>query len=104
MILATTNEIADKKIMDVKGLFQGSAVKSKHVGRDIGAGLQTLVGGEIQGYSDLMKKARDIALNRMVNEAEMLQANAIVDIRYLTSQVMNTASEVIAYGTAVVVE
>lgn len=104
MIIVTTNDIADKKIVSVLGLTQGSIVKSKHVGRDIGAGLKTLVGGEITGYSDLMNEARNDARNRMIKEAETLGANAIIGMRYQTSQVMNAASEVIAYGTAVIVE
>ncbi|HLR40829.1 MAG TPA: YbjQ family protein [Virgibacillus sp.] len=102
MIIVTTNEIPDKKVSLVKGLVQGSTVQSKHVGRDIGAGLKTLVGGEITGYSDLMKEAREIAVKRMTEEAEALGANAIIGMRLQTSQVMNSASEVIAYGTAVV--
>lgn len=104
MIIVTTNEIPNKQISLVKGLAQGSTVQSKHVGRDIGAGLKTLVGGEIKGYSDLMKEAREIAVKRMVEEAEALGANAIIGMRLQTSQVMNSASEVIAYGTAVVID
>ena|SRR5699024_4204609 len=104
MLMVTTNEIPGREITLVKGLVQGSTVQSKHVGRDIGAGLKTLVGGEIQGYSDLMKEARDIAVNRLIKEAEELDANAIVGMRFQTSQVMNSAAEVIAYGTAVVVD
>lgn len=104
MLIVTTNEIAGKKITSVKGLVQGSTVKAKHVGRDIGAGLKTLVGGEITGYSELMKEAREEAKNRMTEEAESIGANAIVGMRYQTSQVMNGASEVIAYGTAVMSE
>jgi len=104
MILATTNDLPGEKITAVKGLVQGSTVKTRHVGRDIGAGIKTLVGGEIKGYSDLMKEAREEALARMVEEAEKLGANAIVGMRYQTSQIMNTASEVIAYGTAVIIE
>jgi len=104
MIIVTTNDIAGKNITDVKGLVQGSIVKSKHIGRDIGAGFKTLVGGEITGYSDLMHEARDAARQRMIKEAEALGANAIIGMRYQTSQVMNAASEVIAYGTAVVTD
>lgn len=104
MLVVTTNEISGKQIIDVKGLVQGSTVRSKHVGRDIGAGLKTLVGGEIKGYSDMMEEARNIALERMTSEAEQLHANAIVGMRYQTSTVMGGASEVIAYGTAVTVE
>lgn len=104
MLIATTNEIAGKDIIEVKGLVQGSTVKTKHVGRDIGASLKTLVGGEIRGYSDLMKEARKEALERMVGEAEKLGANAIISMRYQTAEVMSTAAEVIAYGTAVVIK
>src|SRR5699024_2193357 len=104
MITVTTNNIPGKAIQEVKGLVQGSIVKTKHVGRDIGAGLKTLVGGEIAGYSDLMTEARDTARQRMEEEAQKLGANAVIGMRYQTSQVMNSASEVIAYGTAVVVE
>lgn len=104
MIVVTTNDISGKKIIDVKGFTQGSTVQSKHVGRDIGAGLKTLVGGEIKGYSDMMEEARNIAFERMVKNAEQLDANAIIGMRYQTSQVMNAAAEVIAYGTAVVIE
>ncbi|HLR70053.1 MAG TPA: YbjQ family protein [Pseudogracilibacillus sp.] len=104
MIVVTTNDIPGKKIDDVKGLVQGSTVKAKHMGRDIGASFKTLVGGEIKGYSDLMKEAREEALERMKQEAEKIGANAIIGMRYQTSQVMNSAAEVIAYGTAVYVE
>lgn len=104
MIIVTTNDIQDKKITSVKGLVQGSTVKAKHVGRDIGASFKTLVGGEITGYSDLMKEAREEAVQRMIKEAENLGANAIIGMRYQTAQVMASAAEVIAYGTAVVVE
>lgn len=104
MLTVTTEEIADKKIVSVVGLVQGSTVKAKHVGRDIGAGFKTLVGGEIKGYSDLMRDAREEARKRMIQEAEGLGANAVIAMRYQTSQVMNAAAEVIAYGTAVIVE
>lgn len=104
MIVVTTNEIANKKIIDVKGMVQGSTVKSRHVGRDIGAIFKTLIGGEIKGYSDLMREAREEAFARMVERANNLEANAIVGMRYQTAQVMQGAAEVIAYGTAVVIE
>lgn len=104
MLVVTTNEIPNKNIVETIGLVQGSTVQSKHVGRDIGASLKTLVGGEIRGYSDLMREARDEALARLKEEAEKQGANAIIGMRYQTSQIMQTASEVIAYGTAVKVE
>lgn len=104
MMIVTTNEVPGKNISETIGFVQGSTVKAKHVGRDIGASLKTLVGGEIKGYSDLMREARDEALQRMIQEAEKAGANAIIGMRYQTSQIMQTASEVIAYGTAVIVE
>ncbi|MFD2044271.1 YbjQ family protein [Ornithinibacillus salinisoli] len=104
MIIVTTNQIPGKNVVALKGFVQGSTVQSKHVGRDIGAGLKTLVGGEIKGYSDMMVEARTIAFQRMVQEAEDLGANAIIGMRYQTSQVMSAASEVIAYGTAILID
>lgn len=104
MIIVTTNDIPGKEIIEVKGLVQGSVVRAKHVGRDIGASLKTLVGGEIKGYSELMVEARGIALERMRAEAEKLGANAIVGMRYQTAEIMGGTAEVMAYGTAVVVE
>ena len=104
MIIVTTNDIPGKVIIEVKGLVQGSVVRAKHVGRDIGASLKTLVGGEIKGYSELMMEARGIALERMREEAEKLGANAIVGRRYQTAEIMGGTAEVMAYGTAVVVE
>lgn len=104
MIVVTTNEVANHQVVSVKGLVQGSTIKAKHIGRDIGASFKTLVGGEIKGYSDLMKEARDEALARMRKEAESLGANAVIGMRYQTAQVMTGAAEVIAYGTAVTIE
>ena|SRR5699024_8050596 len=104
MIIVTTNDIPGKETVAVKGLVQGSVVRAKHVGRDIGASLKTLVGGEIKGYSDLMVEARGVAIERMKKEAEKLGANAIVGMRYQTAEIMAGSAEVMAYGTAVVVE
>ena len=104
MLIVTTDEVVGKNITKIFGLAQGSTVQSKHIGRDIGAGLKTIVGGEIKGYSELMVEARTVAMKRMIKEAEKMGANAVVGMRYQTSQVMNAASEVIAYGTAVVIE
>ena len=104
MIVVTTSEIPGKQSQEAKGLVEGSTVQTKNVGRDIGAGLKSLVGGEIKGYSDMMEQARNIALKRMIKEAEKHHANAVIGMRFQTSSVMGGASEVIAYGTAVVVE
>ena len=103
-MIVTTIDIPGKEIVEVKGLVQGNVVKTKHVGRDIGASLKTLVGGEIKGYSELMVEAREIAVERMVEEAVKLGANAIVGMRYQTAEIMGGSAEVLAYGTAVVVE
>lgn len=104
MLIVTTNEVPNKQITEVYGLVQGSTVEAKNIGHDISAGFKNLMGGEIDDYSSLMKKARNIAIKRMVREAEAKGANAIVGMRYQTSEIMSMASEVIAYGTAVVVE
>jgi len=104
MIITTTNDVPGRKVTELKGFVQGSTVKTKHIGRDIGASFKTLVGGEIRGYSDLMREARQEALNRMMEEAEEKGANAIISMRYQTAQVMDSAAEVVAYGTAVIVE
>jgi len=82
-------------------LVKGNTVQAKHIGRDIGAGLKGIVGGEIKGYTDLLNEARQIATDRMMQEAADLGADAIIGVRYATSQIMEGASEVLVYGTAV---
>ena len=86
---------------EVLGIVKGTVVQTKNVGRDFMAGMKTLVGGEIVGYTEMLNEARQIATKRMVDEAEALGADAIVGVRYGSSQVMQGAAEVIAYGTAV---
>ncbi len=86
---------------EVLGLVKGTIVNSKNVGRDIMAGLKTIVGGEIVGYTEMLNEARQIATKRMVDEAEALGADAIVGIRYGSSSVMTSAAEIIVFGTAV---
>ena len=83
------------------GIVKGTVVQSKHIGRDILAGLKTIVGGEIQGYNDMLIEARNIATERMTKEAESLGADAVIGMRYCTSAVMEGAAEIVAYGTAV---
>ena len=100
MILVNTDYISGKNF-EMLGLVKGSTIQSKHIGKDIGAGFKTLVGGELTGYTEMMNEARAIATKRMVAEAEGLGADAIVHIRYASSAVMQGAAEVIAYGTAV---
>ena len=89
------------KEMEVLGLVKGTIVQTKNLGRDFMAGMKTLVGGEIVGYTEMLNEARQIATKRMVDEAEALGADAVVGVRYGSSQVMQGAAEVIAYGTAV---
>ncbi|KYG28098.1 YbjQ family protein [Alkalihalobacillus trypoxylicola] len=104
MIIVTTNEVNSYEVKKVLGLVKGSTVQTKHIGRDFAAGLKSVVGGEIRGYSEMMEEAREIAIKRMKAEAEKLGANAIIGFRLQSSMVMQSASEIIAYGTAVVIE
>ena len=104
MIVTTTDEIKDRKITEVLGLVRGNTVRAKNVGRDIMAGFRNLVGGEIQEYSKLLAESREEAFKRMTQRAEDLGANAVVGTRFATSMVAQGSSEILAYGTAVVVE
>ena len=104
MLVVTTDTIADKKIVKGLGLVKGSTVRSKNVGKDIGASLKGLVGGELNSYTEMLTEARQIAIGRMVEDAEKLGANAIVGMRLQSAAVMQGAAEMVAYGTAVVVE
>ena len=100
MILVNTDYISGKEL-EMLGLVKGSTIQSKHVGKDIASSFKTLVGGELKAYNDMMNEARAIATKRMVEEANQLGADAIVNIRYASSAIMQGAAEVIAYGTAV---
>ena len=100
MILVNTDYITGKEL-EMLGLVKGSTIQSKNIGRDITQGLNTIVGGELKSYTDMMNDARALATKRMTDEAEGLGADAIVNIRYATSAVVQGAAEVIAYGTAV---
>jgi uncharacterized protein YbjQ (UPF0145 family) len=104
MIIVTTEFVPGKEIKELKGLVKGSTIQSKHIGKDIMAGLKQIIGGEIKEYNEMMEKARQIAIGRMADEAEAKGANAIICMRLQTSSVMANASEIVAYGTAVVVE
>jgi len=104
-IIATTgNNIPNKKIVKVLGVVKGSTVRARNIGRDIGAGFKSMVGGEVKTYTDMTKNARDEAYNRMVNMAIDLGADAIIGVRFTTSMVMSGASEMLAYGTAVKID
>ena len=100
MILVNTDYINGKEL-EMLSIVKGSTIRSKHLGKDIAQSFKTLVGGELKAYNEMMSEARDIATKRMVAEAEALGADAIVNIRYASSAVMQGAAEVIAYGTAV---
>ena len=100
MILVNTDYINGKEL-EMLGLVKGSTIQSKNIGRDITQSLKTIVGGELKAYTDMMNEARDLATKRMIAEAERLSADAIVNIRYSSSSVMQGAAEVMAYGTAV---
>lgn len=102
--LYTINEVPGKEIIQVLGYVKGSTVQTRHVGKDILAGFKTLVGGEIVAYTEMMNDARKIATERLLQDAEELGANAVVGFRLQTSQVMQGAAEIIAYGTAVIIE
>ena len=104
MIVTNTEAIAGHKIVRILGLVQGNAVRAKHAGRDIAAGLKNLVGGELRGYTELLTESRRQAMERMLAQAQQLGANAVVNIRFTTSAVTSGAAELYAYGTAVVAE
>ena len=101
MLISTTENIAGKKIKETLGIVKGSTVRAKHLGTDIMATLKQLVGGELKGYTQMVNDARDEAIKRMVEEAKKLKADAVVNVRLATSDVMQGSSEVLAYGTAV---
>lgn len=104
MIITTTARIEGKKVVRTLGLVRGNTIRARHVGKDIMAGLRNVVGGEISEYTKLFAEAREQYLDRMVDEARSLGANAVVEVRFSTSMVMSAAAELMVYGTAVVVE
>ena len=101
LIVTTGNEVPGKKIVEVLGVVRGSTVRARNIGRDIGAGFKNLIGGEIKTYTDMIGQSREEAYNRMVNEAIEKGADAIISMRFMTSMIMQGASEMLAYGTAV---
>ena len=100
MILVNTDYITGKEL-EMLGLVKGSTIQSKHLGKDIAQAFKSMVGGELKAYNEMMQEARALATKRMVAEADALGADAIVNIRYASSAIMQNAAEVIAYGTAV---
>ena len=101
IIITNTSEIPEKKVKEIIGIVRGNTVRSRNIGRDIGAAFKNIVGGEIKTYTELITQARDEALNRMINNAIKMGADAVVNVRFMTSTVMAGASEMLAYGTAV---
>ena len=104
MIIVNTELIAGYNIVQTLGLVQGSTVRAKFFGRDIAASLKSIIGGELRGYTELLNESRQQAVHRMVESAQKMGANAIVNVRFSTSSVMDRASELFCWGTAVVVE
>jgi len=101
MIVVTTEQIEGKRITETLGLVRGSTIRTRHMGRDIMAGLRNIVGGEVKEYTVMLAQAREEAMQRMIEQAEKMGANAIVGTRFVTSMVMSGAAEMVAYGTAV---
>ncbi len=101
MILVNTDNVPGREITTTLGLVRGSTIRSKHVGKDLLAVFRMVVGGEIKEYTEMLDEARSQAVQRMVQEAERLGADAVVNLRFTTSQVMSGAAEILAYGTAV---
>jgi uncharacterized protein YbjQ (UPF0145 family) len=104
MIVVTTPSVPGKRIVKVIGLVRGNTIRGRHVGHDLMAGLKNIVGGEISDYTKMIAECREEALDRMIAEARANGANAIVEMRFATSEIMQHAAELLAYGTAVVVE
>jgi len=101
MIVTTTETIPGKTTKEILGIVKGNTVQTRHIGKDIWAGLKTIVGGELKGYTEMIMQARDEATTRMITEAKKMKADAVVNVRYTTSEVMQGAAEILAYGTAI---
>jgi len=101
MIITTTETVPGKQITEVIGVARGSTIRARNVGRDFMAGLKNIVGGEVKEYTKLLAEAREQAMQRMIEDAQKLGADAVVNVRFTTSAVMQGAAEILAYGTAV---
>tara|TARA_Y100000310_G_scaffold317241_1_gene369903 strand:+ start:13769 stop:14092 length:324 start_codon:yes stop_codon:yes gene_type:complete len=101
IIITTTETVPGKKVSKIIGVVKGNTVRARNIGRDIGATLKNIVGGEVKTYTEMIKQSREEALNRMINEAIELNADAVVNVRFMTSAIQAGASELLAYGTAV---
>jgi uncharacterized protein YbjQ (UPF0145 family) len=104
MIVVTSSEVTGRRVTRTLGLVRGNTIRARHLGRDVMAVFRGIIGGEISEYTKMMAEAREQALDRMVDEARQLGANAVVDTRFMTSMLMQGAAELLVYGTAVVLE
>ena len=104
MILTTTDQIPGKNIAKTLGLVRGNTIRARHIGKDISAAFKNLTGGEITDYTKMLAESREQSLDRMIEDAESLGANAVVAVRFTTSSVMQGAAEILVYGTAVIIE
>ena len=104
MIVVTTNAVAQKRVSKTLGLVRGNTIRARHIGKDIMAGFKNIVGGEIHEYTKLMAESREQAIDRMIAEAERMNAEAVINVRFATSMIMGGAAELLAYGTAVTLE
>ncbi len=104
LITTTTTEIPGKKVVKILGVVKGNTIRARNVGRDVMAGFKNIIGGEIKSYTQMTTQAREEAFNRMVNEAHEMGADAVINIRFATSMIMQGAAEMVAYGTAVKLE
>ena len=104
IIVTNLEQVPGLTIVEHLGLVQGNTIRAKHIGRDIMAGLKSVVGGELSGYTELLSEAREEATERMLEHARQLGANAVINVRFSTSSVMQGAAELFVYGTAVIVE
>ncbi len=101
MIITTTETVPGKNIKEILGIVKGNTIRARHIGSDIMAGLRQIVGGEIKGYTKMITDSREEAYDRMIGEAKKLKADAVVNVRFVTSEVMQGAAEILVYGTAV---
>lgn len=101
MIIVNTNEIHGREIVKSLGYVKGNTIRAKHVGKDIMAGFKQIVGGELRGYTEMLTEAREDAVARMIEDAKSMGADAIVNVRFSTSAIMQGAAEILVYGTAV---
>lgn len=101
MIVVTSDFVPGQRVTEALGVVRGSTIRSKHIGKDIMAGLRSMIGGEVKEYTEMLVEARNESMKRMIAQAEQMGADAVINMRFMTSQVMSGAAELLAYGTAV---